>query len=204
MKKYHDKKDKEHDQKFRAMSENNDYVVFSALQGKSLDERMQAVNAAVQQLYPQNYSTPSTGPYAYARTVFDDRVIVCVQDRGVEKLYSVSYTVDKDGKVTLGNDMTEVKQTYVAAAGARHSRGDVDMIQTIHDHAMKLGARCDRGNYEQLSARPRVRSEGGRWAVYSTDGSRRLSSHDTETEAVERLSAIEDATRRRSIQLKAG
>ncbi len=57
--------------------------------------------------------------------------------------------VKADGKQadcpTCGGDG---KVAYKAAAGARHSSGDMKMIQAVHDHAMALGASCDRKNLE--------------------------------------------------------
>lgn len=40
-----------------------------------------------------------------------------------------------------------------ALAGARHSTADMRMIQAVHDHAMNLGAKCDRGNLMSLEER---------------------------------------------------
>ncbi len=185
-----------------------------------------------------------------------------------------------------------------ALLGSRHSKDDMTTIQAMHDHAAKLGAKCDRANYKTLGDSPghefhgnqwtegrgdaygssnkqvkgkpitsnikigtkvrvnnpedktshgriatvtdkdvktgivtithgkptnegtghmgsggflgpggrteslhhsylvfaeerAIRHEGGRWALYSTDGSRRLGSHNTEAEAEEQRSAIE-------------
>jgi len=54
---------------------------------------------------------------------------------------------------------------YMAtAAGARHSAADMKAIQGVHDHAMALGAACDRGNYkaaeEKKSDKPEARAAG--------------------------------------------
>lgn len=83
----------------------------SSLEGESLDERLQAVNQAVQDSYGV---TPS---YAYARAVFDDHVII----RKDDKLWSVDYVVDDDGDIEFTSDPVEVvqKYEYVAAAAKR-------------------------------------------------------------------------------------
>ena len=85
-------------------------VAFTALADQPLDERIQAVNTAVQKKWPENANVQPS-PYAYAVQVFDDSVVV----RWKDKLYAMPYDVDKDGTVSLG-EPTEVKQTYVAAA----------------------------------------------------------------------------------------
>lgn len=40
-----------------------------------------------------------------------------------------------------------------AMAGARHNMADTKAIQAVHDHAMSLGATCDRSNYKQLESK---------------------------------------------------
>jgi hypothetical protein len=195
--------------------------VFSILEGKSLDDRIAAVNRAVNDRWTQN--TPMAAPtdYAYVVQVFDDRVIV----RKNDDMFMVDYTVNADGEVMLGTETKKVKQQWVeaaskyaecdtchgtgqvkedgkqsdcptcggegklkAAAGARHSSSDMKMIQTVHDHAVSLGATCDRKNLETAEETPpvippAVRREGTKWVLYSTDGLRRLATHDTEAEA---------------------
>lgn len=210
-------------------------VAFTALEGPSLDERIQAVNMAVSEKFGGNsLAQPSYG--AYAQTVFDDRVIV----RKGEKLWSVPYTIGATGSVEFGEPVP-VRQAYVAAAkkmmdcptcegsgskdgnpcptcdgsgevpvmkaaaGARHSAGDMGMIQAVHDHAVALGATCDRSNYKAAESpalrTATIRHEGGRWVLYSKDGSRRLGTHDTEAEAVAQERAVEAAKNRRSLEL---
>lgn len=72
----------------------------------SLDERMNAVRAAVSKSY-----NSGPGEYCYVERVFDDRVIV---NKG-SKLFEVSYTIAADGTVTLGANPIEVKIVYQAA-----------------------------------------------------------------------------------------
>lgn len=38
-----------------------------------------------------------------------------------------------------------------ALLGSRHSKKDMEIIQGVHDHAMALGATCDRANYKMLA-----------------------------------------------------
>jgi hypothetical protein len=101
---------------------------------KSLDDRIQAVNKAVQQKYGNNSNQlmPST---AWARQVYDDH---CIVSRG-DKLYSVPYTIDKSGVVTLGDTVMEVKQEYVAAAAALSVGDKVTIDKPGHDAHGKAG-----------------------------------------------------------------
>jgi len=163
---------------------------FTTLEGPSLDERIRAVNDAVMKEWNDPPEPPK--PYAYAQQVFDDYVIV----REGEDLWKVPYEVDKDGTVTLGKE-TQVKMDYVAAemrvaVGARHSAKDSKVIQTMHDHSVMLGAKCDRGNYETAEEKPAssVRHEGGLWVVYSKDGTRRLGAHKAKDDAEAQAQAI--------------
>jgi Uncharacterized protein conserved in bacteria (DUF2213) len=91
------------------------------------------------------------------------------------------------------------------AIGARNSSKDAKMIQTMHDHAVSLGAQCDRGNYETaeevkpcschkhddkiLEDRP-IKFEGGRYVLYSQDGQRKLAEHGSMVEAKAHAQAI--------------
>lgn len=215
------------------MLEHPPIEVFSALQEQSLDERVQAVNQAVYEKCKScgNTVAPSPEVSAYPIQVFDDRVIV---RKGAET-FSVPYTMDKAGVVTLG-EPTKVKQTWVAAAGkqiecemcggtgqikkdskqedcpacdgtgkmmkaaagARHSMSDMEMIQAVHDHAASLGAKCDRSNYKTLGLRTAtIRHEGGKWVLYSQDGSKRLGEHSTKADAEAQEQAIKAAVARR-------
>jgi len=93
-----------------------------------------------------------------------------------------------------------------ALIGSRHSSKDMEVIQSMHDHAVALGAQCDRGNYKTMEEKspcscgakkeeePRaatVRNEGGKWVLYTKDGSKRLSTHNTRDEAVSQERLIE-------------
>lgn len=87
-----------------------------------------------------------------------------------------------------------------AAAGARHSTSDLKMIQTVHDHATALGAKCDRGNYETAQAAPpsNVSLEGGMWVVRSKSGLR-LGAHTKKEDAVEHEQAIARSLARQGV-----
>lgn len=88
----------------------------STLAEQSLDERIQAVNSAVQQKWGGTPSSNSVVPaYVYAQVVYDDHAII----RKDDKMWSVDYTVGKDGEIELGDKLTEVKMAYVAAEQAR-------------------------------------------------------------------------------------
>jgi hypothetical protein len=43
-------------------------------------------------------------------------------------------------------DLVKGNADLMEKAGARHSKGDMEKLQGIHDHAAKLGAKCDSGN----------------------------------------------------------
>lgn len=147
---------------------------FTVLEEASLTERIYAVENAV-----RNAWNDPPSPYAYTHAVFDDYVIV----RKGEETWRVPYTVDKDGDVSLGT-ATKVKMAYVAAsefeacsvcqgkdkscktcegkgqiraaAGSRYSAPDKKMIQAVHDHAMVLGATCDRANHKTLEEKKKL------------------------------------------------
>lgn len=156
-------------------------MTFTTLSGDSLDERIRAVNDAVQKRWGGGALAQPSG-YAYAQAVFDDRVIV----RKDEELYSVNYAVDADGNVTFTGEPIKVEQTYVAAkakyedcpackgsgnaggnpceacggagelrtaVGARNSEADARIIQSVHDQTVSLGAECDRKNYKMLEVK---------------------------------------------------
>jgi hypothetical protein len=169
------------------------YATFTTLEGKSLDDRIAAVNRAVDKQWGNASSGVSS--FTYAMQVFDDRVIVKKDD----KTFSVSYTM-KNGEVVFG-ESTEVKQAWVAARtkmedcpackgsgnangnpceacdgegeiraasittllGARNSEKDSKIIQAVHDHAMFLGAKCERTNLKMLAAAdtPQLRAACG-------------------------------------------
>lgn len=127
------------------------FMIFSALGEKSLDERIMAVQDAVYKKFgTESGDSPIPAEYAYAKQIFDDRVIVC---KGATH-WSVPYILNSSGEIIFG-DPTKVIQTYVAAeedmranAGARNSRSDLERIQSMHDNATALGAVCDRKNYD--------------------------------------------------------
>ncbi len=109
-----------------------------------------------------------------------------------------------------------------AAAGKRNSNGDSAMIQFMHDATAALGAECKQQSYkmmeekkpeehacgcqgacacgghdkpeEKVLSEKAVRSEGGKWAVYTLDGSVRLSTHGTREEALAQRKKIDERT----------
>lgn len=89
--------------------------VFLTLKDKSLDERMYAVNRAVDKRWNESNmpAIQAGAPYTGIEKVFDDRVII----RQGEKFFLVPYTV-KDEAVVLG-EPKEVTQKWVAASAAR-------------------------------------------------------------------------------------
>lgn len=95
--------------------------------------------------------------------------------------------------------LSEHEEEFRAAIGARNSSSDAKVIQSMHDSAVALGASCDRSNYKLMESR--IKNEGGKWVVYSQDGSRRLSSHDTKAEAETQEKLIEAARERRNREL---
>jgi len=56
--------------------------------------------------------------------------------------------------LTYGNSLSDAPRYMEdrTLAGARHSAGDAKLIQAVHDHAMNLGAACDRGNMKTMEA----------------------------------------------------
>lgn len=199
-------------------------------------------------------------------------------------------TCDGSGKMMR---TAEVK----ALLGSRHSKSDMEIIQGVHDHAMALGATCDRANYKMLgdteghdfhgnqyrakeghggTKTPQqgdrvkvmgqvfhagktgtisssdsqgsfhyvkdgkgnslgsfhssdlkvlaaelhcacsgactcdkelraatIRNEGGKWTLYTKDGSKKLGQHNTEAEAIAQEGAIEAAKQRRASETSA-
>jgi hypothetical protein len=51
---------------------------------------------------------------------------------------------------TYCQSLSDSPRYMAALAGARHSVKDMSAIQAVHDHAMALGAQCDRSNYKML------------------------------------------------------
>lgn len=91
-------------------------LAFTTLAGASLNDRINAVNTAVQKKWNLGQglaSSPSS--YVYAQTVFDDRAIVQKDD----KYYSVPYTVVNE-EVVFGEPV-EVEVAYVRAMSGQGS-----------------------------------------------------------------------------------
>jgi len=182
-------------------------MVITALEDVTLEVQMQAVYMAVYDKFKKDVT--QTVSSAYVVAVYDDSVIV--DDDG--QTWQIPYTMDGT-QVKLGSGK-KVKKAWVAAegstirvaAGARHSTKDMQLIQAMHDSAMALGAVCDRSNYKMLTepARPlrtaTIKHEGGKWVLYTKDGSRKLGTHSTEAEAIAQEKAIESAKQKRSLQL---
>lgn len=184
------------------------YFAFTNLEGESFEERMRAVEMAVRKKWPPSDVNDMYGSGAWPMQMYDDHVIVNVYNKTGSELMWCDYTTDDDGVVTLG-EPKKVKQVYVAAIGKRHSQKDVEIIQGVHDHAMALGAQCDAANCMKpadhtpikQTHEKRIRMDGGKWKVYSTDGKHCLGQHDNEVAAVEHLKAIDRARQRRSLEL---
>lgn len=178
------------------------YMAFTALEDQSFEQRMRAIEEAVRKKWPHE-NQESGGPYgpmAWPIETFDDHIIV----RYDADLFRCDYTVNENGDVILG-EPRKVKQVYVNALGRQHSQKHVEIIQGVHDHTMALGAKCDAANCirDMQQLKNRVRIEGGRWSVFSTDGTKCLSVHDSEAEAVAHAEAI-DRARQRRVQELAG
>jgi len=82
--------------------------------------------------------------------VFADRVVYSVYEQGGGYcLYQRAYT-EANGAYTVDGNRVEVEvvQTFEpvmepnAAAGARHSKKDMEVVQSMHDQAIMLGATC--------------------------------------------------------------
>lgn len=125
-------------------------------------------------------------------------------------------TCDGTGQVTKGNKQEDCptcdgegkvirSASMKTLVGSRHSRKDAEMIQGVHDHAVALGAECDRNNYKMMEERhtcschkneelraATVKNEGGKWAVYTNDGAHRLGIHDTKDQALAHRLVIEE------------
>jgi hypothetical protein len=82
----------------------------------SLDDQVNKIRGAVRDKYR---SSLNDGEYCYAEVVYDDRVIV----RKGDKLFQVSYAIDKDGGVTFSDDATEVRVAYVTIPGTKEAVG---------------------------------------------------------------------------------
>jgi hypothetical protein len=89
--------------------------------------------------------------YAWVRDFNSSWVVYDLWDQGDSTLYAAPYAVGLEGQITLG-DATEVEaetdyrpvggSSFVAKRGARNSRSDLSMIQSMHDNAVSLGASC--------------------------------------------------------------
>lgn len=98
-------------EEFVPVPEYSPVLAFTTLDEKSLDDRMQAVQTAINSRWSNSTSAGIPGSYGYAVQTFDDRVIVRIDN----ETFSVDYTVEKDGTVKLG-EPKRVKQAWVAAA----------------------------------------------------------------------------------------
>jgi hypothetical protein len=122
------------------------------------------VQQAVDKWNSQVTSQPvNPSSYAYARQVFDDRVIISMG----EKTLSVPYTVT-DGVVKFSGEPTEVRQAWVALS-----------TKPAEKETPKVAEKEDR-----------IRSEGGKYTVYGS-GNLRLAAHLTRDAAEQHLEAID-------------
>jgi hypothetical protein len=137
---------------------------FIALEGKSLDERIVMVQQAVDKWNSASGSAEVAKPstYAYARQVFDDRVIISAGD----KTFSVPYAV-KDGAVKFEGEPVEVRQAWVALSTA------TPLIE------------------ERPKKENHIRPEGNKYVLYSSDGQRRLAEHFSREAAEQHQQALD-------------
>lgn len=112
---------------------------------QSLNERMQAVQNAVRLAY----RNAPTCCYSYASIVFDDYVIIQLEDG---RLVQTSYTLNPDGTATLGTDATPVRHSD-RSAYVPISEGTI-CFMLADDDKVKEG--------EDASKAP---ATGKRWAV---------------------------------------
>jgi hypothetical protein len=109
-------------------------LAFTTLEEQSLDERMQAVQIAINERWNKPTDGGAYGPMsAYAMQTFDDRVIVRVKD----EVFAVNYEV-LGGKATLG-EAKRVKQAWVAAA----RKGKYEDCPTCKGSGNKDGNPCE-------------------------------------------------------------
>jgi hypothetical protein len=73
----------------------------------SLDDRMMAVRKAINAKF--NDPAPPGAGYCYAEVVYEDRVILCRDN----KLWEIAYTLDDDGTVAFTGEPVEVRKTFV-------------------------------------------------------------------------------------------
>lgn len=183
---------------------------FTSLEGVALDQRIQAVYSAVYEKWPQPTPEPVASAYpsqvfddyvlvskdgemfSVSYEMNDGKAVLGapkkVKQQWVEAAakYADCETCEglgqvKDDKGQRDCPMCHGEGKMRAAAGARHSSSDMKMLQTMHDHAVSLGAKCDRGNFETAEEtavikRP-IKHEGGKFVLYSQDGQRRLAEH---------------------------
>jgi hypothetical protein len=162
------------------------------LEGVALDQRMQSVHEAVAKKWTTQYTQEV--PEAYPIQIFDDRVIV----RKGEETLSVSYTVDKDGKVTLGEPVA-VKQQWVAlgtlveeAPVVRIAKDKYKECSMCQGTGSKGGNPCDccNGEGQLKAAADRIKLEGGKYILYGTTGMR-LAEHITRAAAEAHRDALD-------------
>jgi len=123
---------------------------------ESLDQRMRLVTDAVRATFTQKNPNGLLSNGAWPRETFDDYVVYDLDG----KLFSVDYEI-RNGVVAFTSEPMAVRMlspSYVpensaanvlkmfeefrAAVGKRHSASDQKMLQTVHDHAVSLGAEC--------------------------------------------------------------
>lgn len=126
------------------------------LEGKSLDERMQAVSRAVEKEYG-NGAMVSPSSYAYPQMVYDDHVIV----RKNDKLFSIDYET-KDGEVEFTGEPVEVKQEYVAASMYKDCEACHGTGQVTKDGKQEDCPACEgEGTMKAAAASPRLKTACG-------------------------------------------
>lgn len=94
----------------------------------------------------------NTGAWAYILDIFGDDTSGNVVYTANGDIFQAPYTCSKSGAtidtanavdvVPLTMYVPETDAGGLMEAGARHSKGDLTMLQTMHDHSVKLGASC--------------------------------------------------------------
>jgi len=120
-------------------------------QEKSIDFSMsfEEISNQLRMALREQFQPPSNDFYVWIAQTYFSHIIAEVES----KYWSISYVVI-DGEVEFSDrgDWTEVQRKEIwiekkavedfLKAGARHSKKDSSMVQTIHDHAVSLGAMC--------------------------------------------------------------
>lgn len=131
---------------------------------------------------------------------------------------NASITGPHPGTVEVHKDergfvVTDARGRHPDTGGTRHSR--VDSVHATREKAIQKGIDLMKAKGKLRGAedhacgcdgactcqpRAAIKHEGGKWVLYSKDGSRRLGTHDTEADAIAHNSAIDAAKKRRELE----